>query len=112
MVEIGRQNDFATIKVSNTGSSIPYNERGRIFERFYRGASLNVEIAGSGLGLYVARKIALAEPTAPPTRVPDHSLVPPVAMAHDVSAEPRFQDEPARAMAVGHRPLRTGDQTA
>lgn len=60
----------------------------------------------------LARKIALAEPAASPTRVPDHSLVPPVSMAHDVSAAPRFQDEPARAVTVGHRSLRTGDQTA
>jgi hypothetical protein len=60
----------------------------------------------------LARKIALLEPAAPPTRVPDHSLVPPVAMAPDVSAAPRSRDEPARTVTAGHRSLRTGDQTA
>jgi hypothetical protein len=60
----------------------------------------------------LARKIALLEPAAPPTRVPDHSLVPPVAMAQDVSAAPRSRDEPARTVTAGHRSLRTGDQTA
>jgi hypothetical protein len=60
----------------------------------------------------LARKIALAEPAAPPTRVPDHSLVPPVAMAQDVSAVPRSRDEPARTVTAAHRSLRTGDQTA
>jgi two-component system sensor histidine kinase KdpD len=57
---IDRQGDSAAIKVSNTGSAIPYNERTRIFERFYRGADASRTMSGSGLGLYVARKIAVA----------------------------------------------------
>ena len=60
----------------------------------------------------LARKIALAEPAAPSTRVQDHSLVPPVAMAQDVSAAPRSRDGQARAVTAGRRSLRTGDQTA
>jgi two-component system sensor histidine kinase KdpD len=52
--------DFTTVRIWNTGSTISPNERSRIFERFYRGKeSLRVS-TGSGLGLYVARKIALA----------------------------------------------------
>jgi len=73
MIEIGRQNDFATVRVSNTGSSIPYGERRRIFERFYRGAGASVEIAGSGLGLYVARKIALAHGGTLDLEAEDHT---------------------------------------
>jgi two-component system, OmpR family, sensor histidine kinase KdpD len=59
-VEIERPEDSVAIKVSNSGSMIPFNERGRIFERFYRGAEAIRCTSGSGLGLYVARKIALA----------------------------------------------------
>jgi len=54
------QGDSAVVKVSNTGSSIPYSEQGRIFERFYRGADASRTTSGSGLGLHVARKIAIA----------------------------------------------------
>jgi two-component system sensor histidine kinase KdpD len=59
-IDIERQDDFIAVKVSNSGSSIPFHERSRIFERFYRGAEAKRSTAGSGLGLYVARKIALA----------------------------------------------------
>jgi two-component system, OmpR family, sensor histidine kinase KdpD len=59
-IAIDRQGDSVAVKVSNTGSSIPYNERTRIFERFYRGADTSRTTSGSGLGLYVARKIAIA----------------------------------------------------
>ena len=59
-IETERQEDFIALKVSNNGSSIPFNERRRIFERFYRGAEAKRSTSGSGLGLYVARKIALA----------------------------------------------------
>jgi two-component system, OmpR family, sensor histidine kinase KdpD len=59
-IAIVRHGDSAAVKVSNTGSSIPHDERSRIFERFYRGANASRTISGSGLGLYVARKIAIA----------------------------------------------------
>jgi len=51
--------EFA-VEVSNNGSSIPASEQRLIFERFYRGSETRHHTAGSGLGLYVARKIALA----------------------------------------------------
>ncbi|MBZ5612045.1 MAG: DUF4118 domain-containing protein [Acidobacteriia bacterium] len=59
-IEIKRQQEYTAVKVSNSGSSIPFNERSRIFERFYRGVDAKRSTSGSGLGLYVARKIALA----------------------------------------------------
>jgi two-component system, OmpR family, sensor histidine kinase KdpD len=48
------------IRVTNTRSSIPSREKRLIFDRFYRGAEAKQFAPGSGLGLYVARKIALA----------------------------------------------------
>jgi two-component system, OmpR family, sensor histidine kinase KdpD len=48
------------IRVTNSGSFIPESEQQRIFERFYRGEQARQFTTGSGLGLYVARKIALA----------------------------------------------------
>jgi signal transduction histidine kinase len=53
-----QRGEFAVLRVSNNGSSIPAGERNRIFERFYRGAVARNSTSGSGLGLYVARKIA------------------------------------------------------
>lgn len=52
--------DEFIIEVSNSGSSIPEPEQRRVFERFYRGSETKQHTTGSGLGLYVARKIALA----------------------------------------------------
>jgi signal transduction histidine kinase len=49
----------AVIRVANEGSAIPVEEQTRIFERFYRGTSGN-GASGTGLGLYIARKIVLA----------------------------------------------------
>ena len=59
-IAVQRQGEFILIRVSNNGSSIPRNERSRIFERFYRGEDAKRSTTGTGLGLYVARKIALA----------------------------------------------------
>ena len=51
---------MAAITVWNDGPPIAEGERDRIFERFYRGTEARRSASGSGLGLYVARKIALA----------------------------------------------------
>lgn len=59
-IAVERQGEFVTIRVSNNGSAIPQNEQRRIFERFYRGEDARRSTSGSGLGLYVARKIAVA----------------------------------------------------
>jgi two-component system sensor histidine kinase KdpD len=45
--------------VLSTGAGIPAAEKSRIFDRFYRGPDA-ARVPGTGLGLYVARKIALA----------------------------------------------------
>ena len=59
-VSIEPSGSAVAVRVSNSGSSIPPRESRLIFERFYRGAGAKQHAAGSGLGLYVARKIALA----------------------------------------------------
>jgi two-component system sensor histidine kinase KdpD len=59
-IAIQREAGSVAVKVSNNGSSIPSDEKNRIFERFYRGAEAKRSTSGSGLGLFVARKIALA----------------------------------------------------
>jgi two-component system, OmpR family, sensor histidine kinase KdpD len=48
-----------TTTVRSEGPVIPSNERSKIFERFYRGKEVRLRTPGSGLGLYVARKIAV-----------------------------------------------------
>lgn len=49
---------FLRIEMEDEGIGIPKSEWNRIFRRFYRGASREVqETAGSGVGLYLAREI-------------------------------------------------------
>lgn len=72
-IGVERQGEFVAIRVSNNGSSIPRKERKRIFERFYRGEDAKHSTSGSGLGLYVARKIALAHGGALDLEIDDRS---------------------------------------
>jgi signal transduction histidine kinase len=46
--------------VWNSGTSISATESTRIFDRFYRGNDARRVGSGTGLGLYVAKKIAVA----------------------------------------------------
>ncbi|HET6846894.1 MAG TPA: HAMP domain-containing sensor histidine kinase [Anaerolineales bacterium] len=48
------------VRVTDTGPGIPPEERGRIFQPFYRGARGHRVVEGMGLGLNIARDIALA----------------------------------------------------
>jgi two-component system sensor histidine kinase KdpD len=59
-VSIDSQDEWVAIRTANSGSHIRPNERSRIFERFYRGAEAQDKAPGSGLGLYIARKIVHA----------------------------------------------------
>jgi two-component system, OmpR family, sensor histidine kinase KdpD len=59
-IELGTHDDMAAITVWNAGPPIAVGERDRIFERFYRGTEARRTTPGSGLGLYIARKIARA----------------------------------------------------
>jgi len=46
----------ALLEVADTGPGISTEERGRVFDRFYRGAG--VEQPGSGLGLAIVKRVA------------------------------------------------------
>jgi two-component system sensor histidine kinase KdpD len=59
-VSVQSDEGFMTINVKNEGESVAPDEQDRIFERFYRGARVRSLVSGTGLGLYVARKIAAA----------------------------------------------------
>jgi two-component system sensor histidine kinase KdpD len=59
-IDVELQDESVAVRVWNSGSSIAPSERAKIFERFYRGTEARQVAPGSGLGLYVARKIAQA----------------------------------------------------
>lgn len=59
-IGISVQHEVVSVRVWNSGSSLSSNERTRIFDRFYRGTEARQVAPGSGLGLYVARKIVQA----------------------------------------------------
>jgi two-component system, OmpR family, sensor histidine kinase KdpD len=60
IVDLKTEGAVAAITVWNDGAPIPVAERDLIFSRFYRGTAARRIAPGSGLGLFVARKIALA----------------------------------------------------
>jgi len=59
-LSISRAQNQVVVRVRGSGNAIPPAERGKIFDRFYRGTENRRSGPGSGLGLFVARKIALA----------------------------------------------------
>jgi two-component system sensor histidine kinase KdpD len=48
------------ITVKNSGSYIPMEEREHIFERFYRGPRTASQVAGTGIGLAIAKRVVEA----------------------------------------------------
>lgn len=52
-----RIDDSVTISVSDRGPGIPLDEMESIFERFYQGRRTRETIAGTGMGLSIAREI-------------------------------------------------------
>jgi two-component system sensor histidine kinase KdpD len=59
-VAVEQQQESVCLRVWNSGSLVLSSERARIFERFYRGSEARHLAPGTGLGLYVARKIVQA----------------------------------------------------
>jgi two-component system sensor histidine kinase KdpD len=57
---ISKQDGRISLRVLSTGSPILFSESTQIFDRFYRGVDARKMTPGTGLGLYVARKIAIA----------------------------------------------------
>ncbi|MEI8206555.1 MAG: ATP-binding protein, partial [Kiritimatiellales bacterium] len=61
ILSLKTEGDRAVFRISNRGETIPPEERGQVFERFYRAnKSRNRSIDGAGLGLSLAREIARA----------------------------------------------------
>jgi two-component system sensor histidine kinase KdpD len=48
------------IVVYNSGNGLSENEKTQIFEKFYRGAGTRRQVAGTGMGLSIAREILIA----------------------------------------------------
>jgi len=59
-VSAGVEEEMAWIKVSDTGPGIPLEEQGKIFTPFYRGDQGKRIKQGMGLGLSIARDLAVA----------------------------------------------------
>jgi signal transduction histidine kinase len=57
-IRLARHDDRALLAVTDTGKGIPEESLTRIFERFYRVPDPSGAVAGAGLGLAIARRIA------------------------------------------------------
>jgi len=56
-----RRRPLVVVTVSDSGPGIPADERARVFDRFYRGSAAGEgNTTGSGLGLYVCRRLVEA----------------------------------------------------
>lgn len=51
------EDDFVSIRIGNQGAGIPKSEQEAIFEKFYRTRDSRRRIAGTGMGLAIAREI-------------------------------------------------------
>lgn len=61
LVNLERKKGNIKICISNQGPAIPKDEQARIFEKFYRGPSVQkIKTEGSGLGLYISKMIVEA----------------------------------------------------
>ncbi|MCZ7589725.1 MAG: PAS domain S-box protein [Gaiella sp.] len=60
-VRIGAAGEVCSVEVEDSGPGIPRDERGRLFERFFRSRdAVARSIPGTGLGLVISRRIAEA----------------------------------------------------
>jgi two-component system, OmpR family, sensor histidine kinase KdpD len=59
-VAAGRRDGHVAIRVRNEGDPLSESERSRIFDKFYRGQNVRHQVAGTGMGLPVARDILVA----------------------------------------------------
>ncbi len=59
-VSVEMQNDWAVIRVQDSGSGIPAKDLPHIFDRFFRADAHRPSTKGSGLGLSIAKRIVTA----------------------------------------------------
>jgi signal transduction histidine kinase len=50
-------NGVVEIRVCDTGTGIPEDEQGKVFERFYRGTNNAASSTGTGLGLAIVQEL-------------------------------------------------------
>jgi two-component system sensor histidine kinase KdpD len=60
MVDVQEEPAEVLISVRNQGSFIPFEERDKVFQRFYRCSDSEQKVAGTGIGLSVVRRITEA----------------------------------------------------
>jgi two-component system sensor histidine kinase KdpD len=56
-----RESEWLEISVADRGAGIPESDRARIFEPFYRVPGATADVRGAGLGLSIARRLAVAQ---------------------------------------------------
>jgi signal transduction histidine kinase len=59
-LSLSTQSGCSTVTIADTGAGIPEDEVLRIFERFYRGRSVDKKKEGTGLGLAIVKRIVEA----------------------------------------------------
>jgi two-component system, OmpR family, sensor histidine kinase KdpD len=59
-VSAARCGNKIDVHVHNWGEPLPESEQERIFEKFYRGPNVRRHVAGTGMGLAIAREILIA----------------------------------------------------
>jgi PAS domain S-box-containing protein len=61
VVDVTGDNDHVVVSVADTGIGIPKEDQGHLFQKFYRVDNSDTrEIGGTGLGLYLSRRLAEA----------------------------------------------------
>lgn len=59
LVTVAGDTDWAKVVVADDGPGIADAEQPRVFDRFFRGAAARADVRGAGLGLAVARAVAV-----------------------------------------------------
>jgi two-component system sensor histidine kinase KdpD len=59
-VSARREDKAVVVRIRNQGEGVPEWQRGKVFEKFYRGANTRDRVPGTGMGLAITREIVLA----------------------------------------------------
>jgi signal transduction histidine kinase len=62
-VDLSKEKDFFICKITDSGIGIPEDQKDRLFEKFFRAKNaVDAHAYGTGLGLFITRKIVQAHP--------------------------------------------------